>query len=85
MKRYLQMTDEEIIVNERLKKEEMGIDPDSEDPKDLQQIYGTPEEGMGMGGPGAVGGGFGGAELGMGGEELPAEGEGAPEGEAPAA
>ena len=72
MKRYLQMTDEEIIINERLKKEEMGLDPDSNDPKDLQLIYGASEEaglgGLG-GGVGAMGGGFGGVELGMGGEQ----------------
>jgi len=68
LKRYLQMSDEELITNERLKREELGIDPDSKDPKDLQLIYGTPEEGMPMGGAGALGGGFGGAELGIGGE-----------------
>jgi len=83
LKRYLQMSDEEIITNERLKREEMGIDPDSQDPKDLQLIYSAPEEGA-MGG-GGLGGGFGGAELGMGGEPVapevgtpaPAGGEGA--------
>ena len=72
MKRYLQMTDEEIIINERLKKEEMGLDPDSNDPKDLQLIYGASEEaGLGGigGGIGAMGGGFGGVELGMGSEQ----------------
>ena len=73
LKRYLQMSDEEIITNERLKREELGIDPDSKDPNDLKLIYGAPEE-AGMGGAGGgVGGGFGGAELGMG-AEPPAEG-----------
>jgi hypothetical protein len=71
LKRYLQMSDEEIITNERLKREEMGIDPDSQDPKDLQLIYSAPEEGA-MGG-GGLGGGFGGAELGMGGEPIAPE------------
>lgn len=69
LKRYLQMSDEELITNERLKREELGIDPDSTDPKDLQAIYAAPEEGaMGGFGGGGIGGGFGGAELGMGGE-----------------
>lgn len=73
MKRYLQMSDEEIITNERLKREELGLDPDSTDPKDLQLIYGIPEEGAmggGFGGGMGLGGGFGGAELGMGGEPI---------------
>jgi hypothetical protein len=87
LKRYLQMSDEELIINERLKREELGLDPDSDDPADLQAIYGAPEEGaMGAGGVGGLGGGFGGAELGMGGEPTtpdtgtpaPAGGEGPP-------
>ena len=68
MKRYLQMSEEEIITNERLKREELGLDPDSTDVKDLQLIYGAPEEGAmggGLGGGMGLGGGFGGAELGM--------------------
>lgn len=70
MKRYLMMTDEELIVNERLKREELGLDADSTNKEDLKIIYGNPEEaGMGGGGlGGGMGGGFGGAELGMGGE-----------------
>jgi len=67
MKRYLQMEDEEIITNERLRREELGIDPDSKDPNDLKLIYGNPDE-QGMAGGGMAGGGFGGAELGMGAE-----------------
>lgn len=93
LKRYLQMSDEEIITNERLKREELGIDPDSDDPNDLQLIYGNPEEqGALGGGAGAMGGGFGGAELGMGGMptgEPGAQGEqgteaGTPQGTPPA-
>jgi len=68
MKRYLQMSDEEMITNERLKREELGIDADSTDPADLQAIYGAPEEGAMGGMTGGLGGGFGGAELGMSGE-----------------
>jgi hypothetical protein len=77
MKRYLQMTEEEIITNERLKREELGLDPDSKDPADLKLIYGAPEEmGMGGAGGGGMGGGFGGAELGMGAEPAPEGAEG---------
>ena len=78
MKRFLQMTDEEIITNERLRREELGLDPDSKDPNDLKIIYGPPEEaGMGGMGGGGFGGGFGGAELGMGQEPAPEGAEGA--------
>ena len=76
MGRYLQMAPEEIITNERLKREELGLDPDSKDPADLKLIYGAPEE-AGLGGAGGMGGGFGGAELGMGVEPTPEGGEGA--------
>ena len=51
-----------------MKREELGVDPDSTDVKDLQLIYGAPEEGAmggGLGGGMGLGGGFGGAELGM--------------------
>jgi len=60
MKRYLQLTDEEILTNERMKLEEMGLDPD-EDARDLTLIYGPGAEGEAgaMGGlGGAMGGGF---------------------------
>lgn len=73
MSRYLQMTDEEIITNERLKREELGLDPDSTDMADLQQIYGVPEEG-GLGGAAGLGGGFGGGEMAMGGDIANTEG-----------
>lgn len=64
LKRFLQLTDEEIILNERAKCEEMGLDPD--DPKSLVQIYSNTEAGgLGGGLGGDLGGGFGGAELGM--------------------
>jgi len=65
LKRFLQLSDEEIITNERLKREEMGLDPDD---TDLTVIYGPEDNTMGgMGGLGAggMGGGFGGAEMGM--------------------
>ena len=79
MSRYLQMTPEEIITNERLKREELGLDPDSQDPADLKLIYGAPEEaGLGGMGGGGMGGGFGGAELGMGAEPAPGGEESGP-------
>lgn len=50
MKKYLQLTDEEIITNERLRREELGLNPDG-GVEDLKAIYGPPpEEGMGAGG-----------------------------------
>jgi len=65
LKRYLQMTPEEIVTNERLKREELGLDPNSTDTKELVQIYG-PAENNAMGDIGGAGfGDFGGAELGI--------------------
>jgi len=65
MKRYLQMTPEEIVTNERLKREELGLDPNSTDTKDLVQIYGSSDNNT-MDDIGAAGfGDFGGAELGI--------------------
>lgn len=64
MKRYLKLTDEEILENERMKLVELGHDPDNYDHKILAQIYapdsmmGGNDMGMGMGG---------GSDLGMGG------------------
>lgn len=63
MKRYLQMTDEEIVTNERMKREELGLDADGGS-EDLQALYnGGDVGGDNMGG--GLGGGFGGVELGM--------------------
>lgn len=91
MERFLMMSDEEIIRNERLKREELGIDPDG-GKEDYPSIYGEAgaEGAMGGlgGGMGPVGGGLGGMDMGMeaGGEEgLGAEGAMGAEGGAPAA
>jgi len=63
MKKYLQLTDEEIIQNEGFKREELGLDPNG-GPKDLPLIYGPPVD-PGMAG---MGGGMGGGMVaGMGG------------------
>lgn len=73
--KYLQLSESEILENERLLKEERGLVVNLD--KNLQSIYGAAGEGMGMGG------GFGGGmDMGMGGG-MPMGGEGmAPEGSA---
>lgn len=94
LKRFLQMSDEEIIRNERLLREERGMDPDG-GKEDYPQLYVAGQAGAmgGLGGGGfggglgPIGGGLGGTEMGM---EAGAEGEagmvgGVPGAEAPAA
>ena len=51
LKKYLQLTDEEIIMNERMLREEKGMDPNG-DYRDLPKLY-NPEsaEAGGAGGP----------------------------------
>lgn len=60
MERYLQLSEEEIIRNEKMLREEKGLPADEENAdKDLPLLYGG--EGMGGGGGlGGFGGGFGG-------------------------
>jgi hypothetical protein len=73
MARFLQMSHEDIIKNERMKAEELGLNPDDGE-KNYAQIYAAEAGGeMGMGG--GMGGGFmgGGMEGGM--EGMGAEGE----------
>lgn len=66
MKRYLQMTDEEIITNERMRREELGLNPNG-GPTDYPKLYSKREDasggigGMGGGSSGFMDGGFGGA------------------------
>ena len=76
MKRYLKLTDEEILENERAKLIEIGENPDNYDPAVLAKIY-SPES-MDMGGDmGGMGGGdFGGGELSAGDMMTPEGGEG---------
>ena len=61
MKKYLQLTDEEIIINERMLREERGMDPNG-DYRDLPQLYApeAAEAGGFEGGLGSFGGGGGG-------------------------
>jgi len=67
LNRFLCLSDEEIAMNERLKREEIGLDPNSDTPEDMVAIYGGPVEDGGMGGMGmgSLGGGFGGAPMPM--------------------
>lgn len=82
LEKYLMLTDEEIIRNERLKREEMGLDPDG-GKEDYPTLYGDGGGdamggglGGGGGGLGAMGGGLGGMDMGMeaGGDEGGMEG-----------
>jgi hypothetical protein len=82
LEKYLMLTDEEIIRNERMKREEIEIDVDG-GKEDYATIYGGGEGEMGMGGAGgggglgAMGGGLGAMDMGM--EAEGGEGEGAME------
>ena len=83
MSRFLQLTDEEILKNERMKREELGLDPDG-GAEDYPKIYGTPgaEGGLGGGLGGGIGGGMMPGTLGAGmgfGEEGMPPAEGQPE------
>lgn len=62
LKRYAQWTDEEILTNERMKAEELGLDPNG-GAANYPQIYGIPTDGMaggGIGGPSMTAGMLGG-------------------------
>ena len=65
MRRYLQLSDEEIVVNERMKREELQLEVEG-GKEDYQQLY-APDQGNAIG---DLGGGFGGSEMGMGAGEL---------------
>lgn len=56
LKKYLQLSEDEIILNERMLREEKGLNPNDDD---ITQLYAPPVE------PGAMGGGFGGSPVGM--------------------
>lgn len=73
MKKYLQLTDEEVLTNEALKREELGLDPNG-GVEDLKLIYGPPPEDGGMMGGGMVAGMPGMADMGGLGPEMGAEG-----------
>lgn len=67
MKKFMQLSDEDILLNERLKAEELGLDPDA-GKANFPQIYGPPVDEMGagaMGGPGMTAGQLGGPGFGM--------------------
>jgi hypothetical protein len=76
MKKFLQASDEDILMNERMRCEELGLDPNL-GKENYPKIYGPAAEGLGgmggMGGGGMVAGGGlpgmgGGLEGEMGGE-----------------
>lgn len=70
LKKYAQLTDEEIMTNERMRAEELGLDPER-GKENYPQIYGIPAEGAdGMGGMGMSAGTLGGPGFGMGGGGL---------------
>ncbi len=66
LERFLMLSDEEVIRNERMFREERGLDPDG-GKEDYMSIYGGQGEEMGGlgGGAGMMGGGMGGMDLGM--------------------
>lgn len=70
MKKYLQLTDEEVIINERMLREERGMDPNG-DYRDLPQLYApeAAEAGGFEGGLGSFGGSGGGATAPLDGQE----------------
>lgn len=58
-KKFMQLTDEEIITNFRMKCEELGLDPDGPDKKaNMLAVYGPPPGEGDMGGMGGMGGGM---------------------------
>lgn len=73
MKEFLQLPDDKIIMNERMLREERGLDPNG-DYRDLPKLYDpeSAEAGGFEGGLGSFGGGGGGA--GVGGDGLPEDG-----------
>lgn len=74
MEKYLQLTDEEILLNERKRAQELGLDPDNLTPEDLRTLYGPQPEGGGELGGGMVAGTLGpGGGMGMGGPEIGGE------------
>lgn len=77
MKKYLQLTEEEILLNERMLREERGLDPDKDSIRDLPILY-FPEEAEAGGFDGGLAGGGGGGGFpggpGMGGLEDDTEG-----------
>jgi hypothetical protein len=80
MKKYLQATDEDIILNQRMRAEELGMDPDNLTKEDFLRLYGPPPTDGGMGGDLGMGmqagtlGGIGGG-MDLGGMGMPSEGE----------
>lgn len=62
MKKYLQLTDEEILTNERLRREELGLNPNG-GIEDLKQIYTSAEQQAAMMGGGGMMAGMPGMDM----------------------
>lgn len=58
MRKYLQLTDEEILTNFHLRVEELGLNPNMPIGQLMQAVYGDQGEGGGLGGIGGLGGGL---------------------------
>lgn len=68
MKKFGQMTEEEILLNERMLREEKGLNPNDDGVKDLPILY-FPEEAEAGGFDGGLAGGGGGGGFQGGGDE----------------
>lgn len=63
LERFLLLQPEEIVKNEVMRREELGLDEDDNSPEALQKLYGGEQGGDEYGGGGGgLGGGFGGLE-----------------------
>ncbi len=71
MKRFMQMTDNEIQENERMRREELGLAID--DPDLIKKLYAAEGEGGGFGGGGGGFGSGGAGDFGLDDTELPAD------------
>ena len=72
MSKYLQLSQEDILLNQRMKAEELGLNPDNLTKEDLQQIYNPPADGElgAMGGAGSMSAGMLGPDMGFGEEPM---------------
>lgn len=57
MSTFLQLTEEQILENERLRRQELGLDPNGGD-ADIPKLYSTQQDGGDMGMGGGMGGGM---------------------------
>lgn len=74
-KKYLQMTDEEILINFRQRVEELGLDPNGNLKDNMMAVYSPQPADAGMGGGMDMGGGMMAGTLGGPGFDQPVEGD----------